>query len=153
MIDDLRLTISTRTSHLPTVVGTARCAVPVAERSVRRRNRTGGFNLSSWEFVPPFASLRTGTAQRAAPASPCAAGQLQNPQSRQRKTENMPLTEVPVGPARCAVPVAGRSVRRRHRAQRQATAPSVVRPTLCREDDLRGSFHPTLRRNPARTAQ
>jgi hypothetical protein len=52
--------------HLLTLVGKARCAVSVAERSARRRNCTGEMFRREW-FVPPCASLRAGTAQRAIP--------------------------------------------------------------------------------------
>jgi hypothetical protein len=49
----------------------ARCAVPVAERSVRRRKR--GAKTRVLARVPPSASLRAGTAQRAVPTiqEPC----------------------------------------------------------------------------------
>ena len=52
-------------THFARVVGMARCAVPVAERSVRRRTRiTLDGHLAP--FVPP-AIARAGTAQRAIP--------------------------------------------------------------------------------------
>ncbi len=70
--------------------GQARCAVPVAERSVRRRNN-GRFT----KFVP---SCRTGMPQRDIP----------------HQLQNMPFTNYQGGDkARCAVTVAERSVRRR----------------------------------------
>jgi hypothetical protein len=53
-----------RGSH---VVGMARCAVPVAERSVRRRKR--GAETRVLARVPHSASLRAGTAQRAVPST------------------------------------------------------------------------------------
>jgi hypothetical protein len=46
------------------LVGKARCAVPVAERSVRQRNRIARARVLA--RVPPCASLRAGTAQQRA---------------------------------------------------------------------------------------
>ena len=47
------------------LVGMARCAVPVAERSVRRRNKS--FESRKSPFVPTFTSFRAGTPQRGVP--------------------------------------------------------------------------------------
>jgi hypothetical protein len=53
-----------RQQGLVALVGTARCAVPVAERSVRRRNEPPMTYVSPRAFRPPS---RAGTAQRAVP--------------------------------------------------------------------------------------
>jgi len=45
----------------------ARCAVRVAERSVRRRHRTHETLSSLSRFLPPCASLRAGMARRTVP--------------------------------------------------------------------------------------
>ena len=52
-----------------------RCAVPVAERSVRRR-KTNGQGASLATFAASFASLQTRTAQRSVPTTPARSSSL-----------------------------------------------------------------------------